>query len=265
DRDVIGLAETGSGKTGAFALPILQSLILHPRKPFALILSPTRELAIQIKEQFEALGRDIGLSCCAVVGGMDMDLQSRELSKHPHIIVATPGRLVNHIFKTKSLRLDKIEYLVMDEADRILALGFGNDLDKIISEVPCVRRTMLFSATMTNKIKKLQRAHLRNPVKVEVSSKFQTVNKLQQKMIFMAFDLKTVYLIYLLKQIGSESVILLCSTCNTTLRIALLLRSFGFSAIPIHSKMSQSKRMSAITKFKTKDRSILVGTDVISR
>lgn len=119
-KDIIGLAETGSGKTGAFALPILQSLLEHPQRYFALVLTPTRELAFQISEQFEELGREIGVQCCVIVGGMDMVSQALMLAKKPHILIATPGRLVDHLENTKGFNLRAIKYLVMDEADRIL-------------------------------------------------------------------------------------------------------------------------------------------------
>ncbi|KAL7641157.1 UNVERIFIED_CONTAM: hypothetical protein RMT77_008295 [Armadillidium vulgare] len=262
--DVIALAETGSGKTGAFALPILQTLIQKPQKLYALILTPTRELAVQIKEQFDALGKDVSLRCCTIVGGMDTSLQTYELSKYPHVIVGTPGRLVYHI-EQKTFKMPSLKFLVMDEADRILNLGFEEEVDKIMKHLPQNRQTLLFSATMTSKVKKLHRAHLKNPVRVEVSSKFQTVNKLQQKMIFIPFDLKNLYLVHILKKIGQESVIVFCSTCFSTLKIALMLRALKFTAIPIHSKMSQNKRLGSIDKFKKGVRSILVGTDVISR
>ncbi|XP_036329747.1 probable ATP-dependent RNA helicase DDX47, partial [Rhagoletis pomonella] len=131
-NDVIGLAETGSGKTGAFALPILQALLDHPQRYFALILTPTRELAFQISEQFEALGSSIGVKCCVVVGGMDMVSQALQLAKKPHIIIATPGRLLDHLENMKGFNLKAIKYLVMDEADRILNMDFEVELDKIL-------------------------------------------------------------------------------------------------------------------------------------
>ncbi|KAF7983987.1 hypothetical protein HWV62_17456 [Athelia sp. TMB] len=169
-RDIIGVAETGSGKTAAFALPILQKLWEEPKGLFACVLAPTRELAYQISQQFEALGSAMGVRCAVIVGGMDMISQSVALAKKPHIIVATPGRLEDHLENTKGFSLRGLKFLVLDEADRLLDMDFGPVIDKILKVVPKERTTYLFSATMTTKVAKLQRASLSNPVRVEVSS-----------------------------------------------------------------------------------------------
>ncbi|XP_046410289.1 ATP-dependent RNA helicase DDX47 [Neodiprion pinetum] len=264
-KDVIGLAETGSGKTGAFALPILQALLENPQRYFALILTPTRELAFQISEQFEALGASIGVKCAVIVGGMDMMSQALTLAKKPHILIATPGRLVDHLENTKGFNLRSLKYLVMDEADRILNMDFEVEVDKILRVIPRERRTLLFSATMTKKVQKLQRASLQNPVKVEVSTKYQTVEKLQQSYIFIPAKFKDVYLVHILNELAGNSFMIFCATCNNTLRTALLLRNLGFMAVPLHGQMSQNKRLAALTKFKAKNRSVLISTDVASR
>ncbi|KAH8410339.1 hypothetical protein KR009_012355 [Drosophila setifemur] len=264
-KDVIGLAETGSGKTGAFALPILHALLENPQRYFALVLTPTRELAFQIGEQFEALGDSIGIKCCVVVGGMDMVAQGLQLAKKPHIIVATPGRLVDHLENMKGFNLKAIKYLVMDEADRILNMDFEVELDKILKVLPRERRTFLFSATMTKKVKKLQRASLKDPVKVEVSNKYQTVEQLQQSYLFVPVKYKDVYLVHILNELAGNSFMIFCSTCNNTVKTALMLRALGLAAIPLHGQMSQNKRLAALNKFKAKNRSILISTDVASR
>lgn len=264
-NDIIALAETGSGKTGAFALPILQTLLENPQRYFALVLTPTRELAIQIGEQFEALGSSIGVKCTVIVGGMDMVTQSIQLSKKPHILVATPGRLVDHLENTKGFNLKAIKYLVMDEADRILNMDFEVELEKILKVVPRDRRTFLFSATMTKQVKKLQRASLRDPVKVEVSNKYQTVENLKQYYIFIPVNLKDVHLVHILSELAGNSFMIFCSTCNNTVRTALMLRALGLDAVPLHGQMSQNKRLAALNKFKAKSRSILISTDVASR
>ncbi|XP_047109954.1 probable ATP-dependent RNA helicase DDX47 isoform X1 [Schistocerca piceifrons] len=264
-KDVIGLAETGSGKTGAFALPILQALLQNPQRYFALILTPTRELAFQISEQFEALGSSIGVKCAVIVGGMDMMAQALMLAKKPHVLIATPGRLVDHLENTKGFSLRALKYLVMDEADRILNMDFEVEVDKILKVIPRERRTFLFSATMTKKVQKLQRASLQDPVKVEVSTKYQTVEKLQQYYIFIPVKFKDVYLVHILNELAGNTFMIFCSTCNNTVRTALLLRSLGFTAVPLHGQMSQNKRLGALNKFKAKNRSILISTDVASR
>ncbi|XP_057333054.1 probable ATP-dependent RNA helicase DDX47 [Microplitis mediator] len=264
-KDVIGLAETGSGKTAAFALPILQGLLENPQRFFALVLTPTRELAYQISEQFQALGSGIGVKSVVIVGGMEMVSQALMLMKKPHIIIATPGRLLDHLKNTKGFNLRSLKYLVMDEADRILNQDFEKELDEILRAIPRERRTLLFSATMTKKVKKLQRASLNNPVKVEVSTKYQTVEKLDQYYLFVPAKFKDVYLVHILNELAGNSFMIFCATCNNTVRTALLLRNLGLMAVPLHGQMSQNKRLAALTKFQSKSRSILISTDVASR
>ncbi|XP_072445043.1 probable ATP-dependent RNA helicase DDX47 [Chiloscyllium punctatum] len=264
-RDIIGLAETGSGKTGAFALPILQALLEKPQRLFALVLTPTRELAFQISEQFEALGSSIGVKSAVIVGGIDMMSQSLALAKKPHVIIATPGRLIDHLQNTKGFNLRALKYLVMDEADRILNMDFETEVDKILKVIPRERKTYLFSATMTKKVQKLQRAALKDPVKCAVSTKYQTVEKLQQYYVFIPAKFKDCYLVSILNELAGNSFIIFCSTCNNTQRTALLLRNLGFTAIPLHGQMNQNKRLGALNKFKAKSRSILLATDVASR
>merc|ERR1719445_997236 len=264
-NDVIGLAETGSGKTGSFVLPILQALLETPQRLFACILTPTRELAFQISEQIEALGVSIGVKCATIVGGMDMVSQAIVLAKRPHIIVATPGRLVDHLENTKGFNLKQLKFLVMDEADRILNQDFEVELNKILRCIPTDRRTMLFSATMTKKVAKLQRASLKDPVKVEVSGSYQTVEKLLQYYLFIPQKFKEIYLVHILNELAGNSFMIFCSTCSATLRLSLMLRSLGFTAIPLNGQMNQNKRLASLNKFKSKSRSVLLATDVASR
>ena len=264
-RDIIGLAQTGSGKTAAFALPILHRLMDDPQPYYAVVLAPTRELAIQIAEQFEGLGSVIGVKCAVVVGGVDMMAQAITLSRKPHIIVATPGRLVDHLENTKGFSLSKLKYLVLDEADRLLDLDFGTEIDKLLKVIPRERNTFLFSATMTTKVAKLQRASLTDPVKVEVSSKYATVSTLIQNYLFVPAKLKDTYLTYLLNDLAGSTAIVFVSTCANAQRLALMLRNLGFPAIPIHGQLTQAHRLGALNKFKTGDRNILIATDVASR
>ena len=264
-NDVIGLAETGSGKTGSFVLPILQALLETPQRLFACVLTPTRELAFQISEQVEALGATIGIKCATIVGGMDMVSQAIVLAKKPHVIVATPGRLVDHLENSKGFQLKQLKFLVMDEADRILNQDFESEVNKILRCIPTERRSMLFSATMTKKVAKLQRASLKDPVKVEVSGNFQTVDKLLQYYLFIPQSYKEIYLVHILNELAGNSFMIFCSTCSSTLRLSLMLRSLGFAAIPLHGQMNQNKRLASLNKFKAKSRSILLATDVASR
>jgi ATP-dependent RNA helicase DDX47/RRP3 len=170
-RDMIGIAQTGSGKTAAFSLPILQTLWENPQPFYALMLAPTRELADQIAKQVAALGAPIGVRTAVIVGGMDMMSQSIALSKRPHVIVATPGRLMDHLENTKGFSLKGLKYLVLDEADRLLDLDFGPIIDKLLKIIPKERNTFLFSATLSTKVEKLKRASLNKPIQVKVASK----------------------------------------------------------------------------------------------
>jgi len=266
-RDVIGLAETGSGKTAAFVLPILQSLLEKPQALFGLILAPTRELAYQIAQQVDALGSIINVKCATLVGGMDMVPQAIALSKRPHIVVATPGRLLDHLENTKGFSLKHLKYMVLDEADRLLDLDFGPVLDKILRVLPRDgRHTYLFSATMSSKVESLQRAALQNPVRVSISSSsHQVVSTLLQRYLFIPHKHKDLYLIHLLNDNIGHPTIIFTRTVNETQRIAILLRALGFGAIPLHGQLSQSARLGALNKFKSRSRDILVATDVASR
>jgi ATP-dependent RNA helicase DDX47/RRP3 len=243
-RDLIGLAQTGSGKTAAFAIPILQALLEKPQPLFACVLSPTRELAIQIAEQFEALGSGIGVKC---------------------VVVGTPGRLLDHLSNTKGFNLRTLKYLVLDEADRLLNMDFEQEIDEILKVIPRERKTYLFSATMTNKVAKLQRACLKNPAKVEVSSKYSTVDTLKQQYLFIPAKHKDCYLVFILNEMSGSTTMVFTRTCESTRRLALILRNLGLEAIPISGQMSQPKRIGALNKFKAGERNILICTDVASR
>ena len=268
-RDLIGLAETGSGKTAAFVLPILQALMDKPQPFHSLILAPTRELAYQISQAVKALGSIIAVRCAVLVGGMDMIPQSIDLGKNPHVIVATPGRLLDHLENTKGFSLKKLKYLVMDEADRLLDLDFGPILDKILKQLPhssTGRHTYLFSATMSSKVESLQRASLSNPVRVSVSTdKYQTVSTLHQNYLFIAHMHKDLYLIHLLTELSGQTGIIFTRTVHEAQRISILLSTLRFSAIPIHGQLSQNARLSALNKFRSKSKSLLVASDVAAR
>ena len=281
-RDIIGLAETGSGKTGAFAIPIFQSLLQDvdadkDTNPFArgignyvyaVILAPTRELAFQIHEVCYALGNIIGATSVCIVGGVDSTSQAIALAKHPHVVVATPGRLVDHLTNTKGFTLKRLRYLIMDEADRMLSMDFEEEINTLLEHIPDStegRRTMLFSATMTSKVQKLQRASLSSPVRVEVSTKFQTPDTLLQYYMFIPAKYKDCYLTYLIHEFAGQTILVFGGTCNNVQRIALLLRNLGFPAVCLHGQMSQPKRLGALQKFKSGARDILICTDVASR
>lgn len=266
-RDIIGLAETGSGKTGAFCIPVLQSLLENPIRGavFAVILAPTRELAFQIHQVVEGLGQAMGATSVCVVGGVSQTQQAIALGRNPHIVVATPGRLLDHLTNTKGFHLRKLKYLVLDEADRMLSLDFEQELNELLQVIPEERKTLLFSATMTSKVQKLQRACLKDPIKVEVSTKFQTPKQLLQNYLFIPAKYKDCYLTYLINDLAGQSILVFGATCNNVQRLALMLRNLGFPAICLHGQMSQPKRLGALNKFTSGSRSILICTDVASR
>lgn len=284
-RDIVGLAETGSGKTAAFALPILQKLLDNPQPFYSLVLAPTRELAFQIGKTFEALGAIIRLRVCTIVGGMEFTPQQIALGKKPHIIVATPGRILDHMERTKGFNLRNLKYLVLDEADRLLELEFGPVIEvgsgfsssmpgslltsrqKILKFLPRERNTFLFSATMSSKVESLQRASLRDPVRISVKdTKYQTVKTLITNYIFIPHKHKDTYLVYLMAvEFTGRSAVIFTRTVNETQRLAILLRTLGLGAIPLHGQLSQSNRLGALNKFKAGNRNILVATDVAAR
>merc|ERR1712100_14990 len=264
-RDIIGLAQTGSGKTTAFALPVLQSLLKTPRGLFCLCIAPTRELAKQIRDQFEALGAGIGIKCALLIGGVDPMSEAIVLGKKPHVIIGTPGRVVYHLENTKGFTLKFLQYFVLDEADKLFELDFEEQINQILDECPKNRTTYLYSATMTSKVKKLQRASLNSPVKVEVCSKYSTVNTLQQQYLFIPAKFKDCYIAFILNEFAGNSIIVFTSTCNTCMKLSLMLRNLGFGAVALHGKLSQTKRFGALNKFKSGDRKILIATDVASR
>jgi ATP-dependent RNA helicase DDX47/RRP3 len=193
-----------------------------------------RELAVQIGEQFEAIGSGIGVRSAVIVGGMDMMSQQIALSKKPHIIVCTPGRLVDHLENTKGFNMKNLKYLVMDEADRLLDLDFGAEIEKVLKVIPRDRNTFLFSATMTSKVEKLQRASLVNPAKVEVATKYSTVDTLLQYYLFFPYKHKECYLTYLLNEMAGQSVIVFTLTVANASKLTLMLRNLGFEAVCLH-------------------------------
>jgi len=264
-RDIIALAKTGSGKTGAFALPVIQALLDAPQPRFAVVMAPTRELAFQIGEQFTALGAQISLKVAILVGGMNEAAQALELANSPHIIIASPGRLVDHLENTKGFHISGIRYLILDEADKLLDHDFEVAMDKILACAPKKRHTYLFSATMTAKVSKLQRASLRKPVKVEVSTKYETNATLVENYIFIPHKYKITHLCALVNHFKHYSMMLFVDTCAGTQRIAMILRKLNFEAIALHGKMHQNERIGSLNHFRAGEKKILVATDVASR
>lgn len=268
--DIIGIAQTGSGKTAAFAIPVLNQLWYDKLYNYCLVLVPTRELALQIQKTFDALGLEMGLKTCCVVGGMNMIEQSRELMKKPHIIIATPGRLMDHLENTKGFNLKNLKFLIMDEADRLLDLEFGPAIDKILKILPVAdetngRRNFLFSATLTEKLNKLTKVALRDPTLIKCNENNKTVETLVQSLIVVPGGLKNTILVYLLSEHLNKSVIIFTRTKSNCERLNVLLNMLDFQSCALHGDLSQQQRNGALDLFKAGKRNLLIATDVAAR
>ncbi|XP_071773315.1 putative ATP-dependent RNA helicase DDX49 [Centroberyx gerrardi] len=271
-RDCMGCAKTGSGKTAAFVLPVLQKLSEDPYGIFCLVLTPTRELAYQIAEQFRVLGKPLGVRDCIVVGGMDMVSQALELSRKPHVVVATPGRLADHIRSSDTFSMSKIQFLIMDEADRLLEQGctdFTSDLEVILGALPARRQTLLFSATLTDTLQQLQTVAMNRPFLWESRSETRTVEELDQRYILTPEKVKDAYLVHLVQTFTDLhhdwAIIIFTNTCKSCQILTMMLREFNFPTISLHSMMKQKQRFANLAKFKSSVYRILVATDVAAR
>ncbi|CAG8617750.1 10005_t:CDS:2 [Dentiscutata heterogama] len=270
-KDCIGEAKTGSGKTAAFALPILQKLSEDPFGIFALVLTPTRELAIQIADQFRVLGKGVNIKECVIIGGLDMMTQAIQLSRRPHVVIATPGRLVDHINSSNiKSSLSKIRFLVLDEADRLLSDTFADDLNVIFDNIPSKRQTLLFTATMTENIlaiENLKEDPDKRPFVYQIKSDTSTVSTLAQYYIFIPSHVREPYLVHLLRseQFLNQSTIIFCGRCKTAELLRVMLVGLDIRCTSLHSSMSQKERLNSLGKFKAEVVKVLVATDVGSR
>ncbi|KAK1303395.1 DEAD-box ATP-dependent RNA helicase 36 [Acorus calamus] len=269
-EDVLGLAETGSGKTAAFALPILQRLALDPFGVFALVITPTRELAYQLADQFRALGSCLNLRCVVGRRGMDSVGQARALAARPHVVVSTPGRLKVLVEGNSDLPavFAKTKFLVLDEADRVLDVGFEEELRVIFRCLPEDRQTLLFSATMTDNLQALLEVSVNKSYFYQAYEGFKTVESLKQQYVFVPKRVKYVYLLHILSKMeekGMRSAIVFVSTCRSCHLLSLLLEELDQSAVALHSYKSQALRLSALNRFKSGQVPVLLATDVASR
>ncbi|MGB8519424.1 MAG: DEAD/DEAH box helicase [Candidatus Tumulicola sp.] len=264
-RDVLGSAETGSGKTAAFGLPILQRLMAKPRgKTRALVLAPTRELADQIAKHLTALAKHTNVTVAAIYGGVGFRPQIAALKRGADVLVATPGRLLDHL-KQKTMRLDGIEMLVLDEADRMLDMGFLPDVRRIIAQVPAKRQTLFFSATLPAQISGLVREILSDPVRVELAAKAAPVRTLSQTLYAVNQEKKTDLLVELLKDNGIYSAIAFTRTKARANRLAAALQKHRIAVDLIHGDRSQPQRTRALEHFKQGRYRVLVATDIAAR
>jgi len=268
-RDVLGCAQTGTGKTAAFAVPILNRLGKQNRKatpnhPLVLVLAPTRELAIQIGESFATYGKHLHLRHALVYGGVNQNSQVRSLNRGAHILVATPGRLLD-LMNQGYIKLDQLEVFVLDEADRMLDMGFLPDLKRIIRKLPDQRQSLFFSATMPPKIVGLSRGLLSSPVSVNVTPKSTSVERIEQRVLFVERSGKKALLQKILRSAGVERALVFMRTKRTANVLTQQLVRSGIKAAVIHGNKSQSARQRALEAFRRKEVQVLVATDVAAR
>ncbi len=260
-KDLIGIAQTGTGKTFAFGIPMLQNLARQ--KGQGLILLPTRELAAQVEEALMLLGKPLGLRVAVIVGGASMGLQLAALKKHPHIIVATPGRLIDHLSSKQAL-LEQVNMLILDEADRMLDMGFAPQIEKILARVPKKRQTLLFSATMPRGIAAIAQKHMILPVRIEIAPPGTTIDRVDQEVIFVAKQNKPAQLKLILDRYRG-TVLIFARTKWGTKKLARDIREMGHQAAEIHSNRTLAQRREALEGFKRGKYRILVATDIAAR
>src|SRR3954467_9251428 len=272
-RDIIGLAQTGTGKTAGFTLPIVHNLISAPitdakgehlHRVRVLILTPTRELAAQVEESFRKYGKHTQLRVVPIFGGVGTEPQSKALRRGVDVVVATPGRLLDHM-ERQNVVFDDLEVLVLDEADRMLDMGFAPQLNRIVDEIPPYRQTLLFSATMPPEVEALARKYLRKPVVVQVGRRSEAASTVTHAVYPVPRDRKSTLLVELLKQSAMDSVLIFTRTKHGADRVVRHLEDQGIAATAMHADKSQGERTRALEDFKSGKVRVLVATDIAQR
>lgn len=264
-RDVVGLAQTGTGKTAAFALPILSRIDVQSRYPQALVLAPTRELALQVADSFQSFADNLGgIHVLPIYGGQSYGIQLSGLRRGAHIIVGTPGRVIDHLEKG-SLDISSLRYLVLDEADEMLNMGFQEDVERILEDTPEDKQVALFSATMPSSIRRLSKQYLNDPVEVTVKSQTRTNTNITQRFLSVAQRNKLDALTRILEVTEFEAMIMFVRTKHETEELAEKLRARGFSAAAINGDIAQAQRERTVEQLKDGRLDILVATDVAAR
>jgi ATP-dependent RNA helicase DeaD len=264
NKDVIGQAQTGTGKTAAFGIPLVEKVNINSDVIQAIVVAPTRELAIQVSEELYKIGATKRVRVLPIYGGQDIERQIRALKKRPHVIVGTPGRIIDHINR-KTIRLQHVHTVVLDEADEMLNMGFVEDIEAILSQVPTERQTLLFSATMPEPIRRIAERFMNNPHLVKVKAKEMTVPNIEQYYLEIHEKKKFDTLTRLLDIQAPELAIVFGRTKRRVDELAEALNLRGYAAEGIHGDLSQSKRLSVLRKFKEGSIEILVATDVAAR
>jgi ATP-dependent RNA helicase RhlE len=263
-RDIMGLAQTGTGKTAAFTLPIIDRLLGGPSRTRALILAPTRELAAQVDESFRRYGKHSGLGVAAVFGGVPIEPQERALRSGVDVVVATPGRLIDHL-ERQNVIFDDLEVLVLDEADRMLDMGFAPQINRVVNEIPRYRQTLLFSATMPPEVEALARKYLRKPIVVQVGRRSEAASTVAHAVYPVPRERKSALLVELLRQPDMDSVLIFTRTKHGADRVVRHLERASITATAMHADKSQAQRTQALDGFKQGTIRVLVATDIAQR
>jgi len=264
-RDMIGQAQTGTGKTAAFSLPLLTNLDLSSKDTQILVLAPTRELAIQVAEAMQSYARHMkGFHVMPIYGGQSIDIQLRQLRRGAHVVVGTPGRVMDHL-RRKTLKLGNLKAMVLDEADEMLRMGFIDDVETILKETPDTRQTVLFSATMPSAIKRITQKYLNNPADIKVKSKTATVSTISQYYWSGKTSFKLDALTRILEADEYGGIIIFVRTKNMTSELSEKLAARGYSSVPLNGDVQQSMREKVINRLKKGDIDIIVATDVVAR
>lgn len=264
-EDVLGLAQTGTGKTAAFALPLLANIDIKKNQPQVLVLAPTRELAIQVSEAFQSYSRQLpGFHVMPIYGGQSYTIQFKQLSRGPHVVVGTPGRIMDHL-KRKTLDLSSLQALVLDEADEMLRMGFIDDVETIMESLPKIHQTALFSATMPEQIKRITKRYMHNPTEVKIKAKTSTVENIEQKCWIVRGVNKLDALTRMLETEEFDGVIIFARTKTATVELAERLEARGYRSSALNGDMNQQTRERAVARLKSGSLDILVATDVAAR
>jgi ATP-dependent RNA helicase RhlE len=263
-RDVIGLAQTGTGKTAAFTLPIIHRILGGPRRLRVLVLAPTRELTAQVKGSFARYAAHTDLTVVDVYGGVKLGPQEQALRRGVDVVVATPGRLIDHM-ERGNVAFDDLEVLVLDEADRMLDMGFAPQINRIVAQIPPYRQTLLFSATMPPEVEALARKYLRKPIVVQVGRRTEAASTVAHAVYPVPRERKSALLVELLKRGDMDSVLVFTRTKHGADRVVRALTREGIAAVALHADKTQAQRTEALEQFKSGRIRVLVATDIAQR
>ena len=264
-QDVLGMAQTGTGKTAAFALPLLSRIDLKSNKPQVLVLAPTRELAVQVAEAFQVYARHMpGFHVLPIYGGQSYTLQLKQLRRGPHVVVGTPGRIMDHLDRG-TLKIDELKAMVLDEADEMLRMGFIDDVETIMAKTPASRQTALFSATMPEQIRRITKRYMREPTEVKIASKTTTMENIDQKCWIVSGTNKLDALVRILETDDFGGIIIFARTKTATTELAEKLEARGYAAAALNGDMNQQLRERTVQRLKDAKLDILVATDVAAR